>query len=116
MGKNVNYLSPASNGPDLIQAQYDKLKEEAKKSGIDISEIVQIVEPSGDAAQYVAENYEWETAGYFWKVGEANRIVDSLVPGDENEVDKITAIVNYWTPTYQERRDAYKNNVKGVIK
>ncbi len=30
-------------------------------------------------------------------------------------VDNITAIVNYWTPTYQERRDAYKNNVKGVI-
>ena len=111
----VKYLSPAHNGPDLIQTQYDKLKEEAKDLGIDISEIVKIVEPPEDAPQYVAENYEWETAGYFWEVGEANRIVDSLVPGDDGEVDKITYVVNSGTPTYQERRDAYRNNVKGVI-
>lgn len=112
---NVDYLSPAHNGADDIQTQYDKLKEETKNLGIDISEIVKIVEPPEDAAQYVAENYEWETAGYFWKVGEANKTVDSLVPGDENGVDKITQIVNRWTPTYQERRDAYRYNVKGVI-
>ena len=112
---NVKYLSPAHNDGDSIQAQYDKLKEEAENSGIDISEIIKIVEPPEDAAQYVAENNEWETAGYFWRVGELNEIVDSLTPGDENGVDKVTAVVNRWTSTYQKRRNAYKNNVKGVI-
>lgn len=116
LGDTIIYLTPARYGPKEILDQYDKLKEEAKNIGVDISEIIKIVEPPKDAAKYVAENFEWESAGYFWESGEANKVVDSLTPDDKNEVDKITNIVNLYTPTRKERREAYEKNIKGFIK
>ncbi len=121
----VKYLSPAHHNEEEIDEQYDKLLDEAEKAGIDISEITQIggkrdeeadtdsgndteecVQPT--EAIYIAKNYAWETAGYFWKTGGANEIVNSLQPGNPEDVDSITDVVNKYTPYRQQRKDAYK--------
>lgn len=127
----VKYLSPAHNGAGDIEEQYNILLAEAEKAGIDISEITQIggkIDKEADTvsgndtkenvqpteAIYIAENYAWEAAGYFWETGGANEIVDSLRPGNPEDVDRITDVVNKYTPSRQDRKDAYKA-VKEVI-
>lgn len=102
----VQYLSPAHNGPAEIDEQYNKLLAEAEKAGIDISEITQIggkIDKEADTvsgndtkknvrpteAIYIAGNYAWEAAGYFGETGEANEIVNSLRPGNPEDVDRI---------------------------
>lgn len=114
---DAEYLSPANNDLASIQKQYDKMKDAATARGIDLSEITKIVEPPTNAAKYVAENYEWESAGYFWKVGDINNIVDTLTPDDSYGVDEVTKIINkYLSSTkYEERRKAYEQ-IKKYIK
>ena len=64
---------------------------------------------------YVAENFAWEIAGFWWKAGGANEIVDKLTPGNANDADKITKIVNPNTVTYTQRREMYEKVMK-IIK
>ena len=56
---------------------------------------------------YVAENYAWESAGYFWTTKNINKIVDNLTPDDRNGVDQITAKVNSGSSDYKKRRKIY---------
>lgn len=50
---------------------------------------------------YVANNYAWETAGYFWSTNGLTS-ANSSTP-----VDDVTTVVNKWTASYKARRDAY---------
>jgi hypothetical protein len=60
-------------------------------------------------ADYVADAFAWEVAGYEWTAKNLNALIDTLSPGNLNDVDKITEIINKWTPSasYQARRDYY---------
>ncbi len=48
-------------------------------------------------------------AGYFWETGGANEIVNSLQPGNPDDVDSITEVVNKYIPSRQKRKDAYQD-------
>lgn len=48
-----------------IFEQYDNLLEAANNRNLDISEFTNIV---NIGPEYVAENYAWESAGYFWAI------------------------------------------------
>ena len=52
-------------------------------------------------ADYVADNYAWSAAGWFW----TNYNINSVISG--NNVDAVTSIVNYYTDSYAQRREAY---------
>lgn len=122
----VQYQSPAHNDSGTINDKYNQLLVEAEKLGIDISEITQIGGKSDKEADtvsgndteenvqpteaiYIAKNYAWEAAGYFWETGEANEIVNSLQPGDPNGVDRITDVVNKKTASRPKRKKAYQD-------
>lgn len=64
----------------------------------------------------MAENFEWESAGYFWESGILNNIIDTLVPEDQNGVDEVTKIINEFLSNskYEERRQAYEY-IKKII-
>lgn len=114
---SVKLLSPANNDTGKIRTEYDNLKKEAENAGINIEDITKIVEPSTNAANYVAENYEWETVGFFWDNGGVNDIIENLIPGDKYGIDKVTDIVNKYAPDIDrnERREKYEE-FKEVLK
>ncbi len=90
-----------------IEPQYRKMIEIVQNEGynIDISEITKIVD---EGPRYVASNYAWETAGYFWDINHCNDIVDSFESEEKENADLITNEVNKWTNTYIDRQDAYE--------
>lgn len=101
----VTYYSPAHSGSEEIFAQYDNLLEAANNRNLDISEFTNIVDIG---PEYVAENYAWESAAYFWAIGGCNEIVDSFTDTDKSNVDAITSVVNFGDAHYKEKREAYE--------
>lgn len=107
----VQHCPPAHNGPDIIQAEYDKLVAYAKENGLNIDESFNIV---NEGKNYVGAHYEWESAGYYWKYSDCNDKVDEFTPidinstrefsnQDRNNVDAITDIIN--SGESREKRD-----------
>ncbi len=58
----ARYRNPKSNDSILIFDEYEKLVNEANSRGYDISKFTDIVNIGRD---YVANNFAWETAGYY---------------------------------------------------
>lgn len=65
-------------------------------------------------ASYVAENYAWDSAGFFWMIRGCNEKVESFKNDSGENVDEITAIVNNGSNDYEKRRKAYEK-VKRII-
>jgi len=96
-----------------IDFYYSDYLDIAKEKNIDIKFYTDIVTIG---PEYVAKNFAWESAGYFWEVNNCNDVVDSLGKNNTSGVDKITWIVNSRTDTYKERRDSYDDVLSKYIK
>ena len=104
----VVYKNPASNDSKTISNMYDKMVQVAKQKGYDIKSLTDIYDKG---YVYVAANYAWDSAGYYWYVNGLNTVADSA----KGKTDPVTRIVNKWTNTYNERQTAY-DKIKLVIK
>lgn len=62
----------------------------------------------------MAENYAWDSAGFFWMIRGCNEKVESFKNDSGENVDEITAIVNNGSNDYEKRRKAYEK-VKRII-
>ncbi len=106
LGDKVTYCNPANRDFDsYISPQYENLINTAEDEGLDISEFTDIV---NRGPEYVAENYAWESAGYYWYMNGCNEIVDSFTDTDPNNVDDITSIVNFGNSHCEEKIAAYE--------
>ena len=63
-----------------------------------------------DGPTYVAENYAWEAAGWFWK----NNDMNSLIDNGASVFDVTQKVKGYDRDTWQKREQAY-NNVKSAL-
>lgn len=99
----VKWKNPANNSADIIDTEYRSMLEYAESEGIDISKYTDIVDIG---AEYVAKEYGWEIAGYFWEICDGNGIVDEY---GETAVDRISEKINKWggDSSKIKRRDAY---------
>ncbi len=104
--KAATYKNPKNNSADAILKAYNKIVKEASNKGYSISTYTDIVDIGRD---YVASNYAWETAGYYWSINGLTT-ADSSTP-----VDDVTKVVNRWTDSYDDREKAYEK-VKKYIK
>ena len=101
------YLSPKSNGKAAIASMYNRVVTSAKNEGINGTILAKYTNIVTIGPEYVAENYAWESAGYYWEANGINEIIDMLTPNDRNGVDQVTAIVNSGTSNYGKRRAIY---------
>lgn len=95
----VEYKNPAYNSEEIIEDEYCLMIEEAKKRGIDISHYTNIVDIG---YSYLAENFAWESAGYFWDINSVNDLIEN-----GGTIDDITTVVNRYDDTYSERASLY---------
>lgn len=105
----VTYPNPAHNNLDSILAQYKNLCKAAYINNLDISEFTKIV-MKDDGPKYVAENYAWESAGYYWYINNCNDVVDSFIDTEKYNADEITQLVNgnALESHYAQKREAYE--------
>ncbi len=110
---HIIWESPAHHSGEEMWENYDRAVQKAREAGKDIEKYEKIV---SEGADYVAEEYAWETAGYFWDIGNCNSIVDGLESNDPDSVNKITEIVNINTSSesYGDRRDNYEILMKVI--
>ena len=109
----IVWKSPA-NEAEGFEERYKIAVEKAEAAGMNVDSFKKIV---SEGADYVAEEFAWEAAGYDWYVKGLNSIVDGLVPGKKGEADAVTSVVNRYTPqdSYADRRDYYEETIE-VIK
>lgn len=98
---------PAAHYYDyLIDAMYKRVLESAKNEGVSSLELKIYTDIYDIGAPYVAKNFPWESAGYYWQAHDLNQKTDDLTPGRASDVDEISKVVNN-KGDYAERRDAY---------
>ncbi|RKM63208.1 hypothetical protein D6856_03535 [Butyrivibrio sp. XB500-5] len=94
-----HYVNPAHLGEEYVDEQYNNLINAAKELGIEVSNYQNIV---SEGAVYVAENYAWETAGYYWEINNLNDVIDS------GTINDVSDIVNSGdTETFPKREEYY---------
>ncbi len=74
LGCYGSFRSPASNGRDVIIAEYNNIVAGAEILNVDIEAYTNIV---AYGAAYVGDNYAWESAGFIWEINELNEAVDN---------------------------------------
>lgn len=103
----IEYKNPAKCGQDEITAAYYAALQTAANLGLDVSRYSRIVYDRNSkfatGADYIAQNFAWESAGYFWYIAGIN---DALLPmpGVEN-VDIASDRIG--GGNRQSRREAY---------
>lgn len=103
--KICSFKNPRNNNSEVIFKEYKKITNISNENKYNISKYTDIVNIGRD---YVEKNFAWETATYFWtinKLTSANKLTS---------VDDVTRIVNKWTDSYKERRDAYNLVIKHI--
>ncbi len=97
----ATYLNPKNNDAESIAVQYNNLVVAAQDLGIDISNYTNIVDYGAD---YVAENYAWESAAYYWDANNINEVIDN-----GGNIDDVSSIINQWdTGTFDTREELYE--------
>lgn len=97
----ASYLNPKNNDAASIADEYNKLVAAAQDLGIDISDYTDIVDCGAD---YVAENYAWESAAYYWDANNINEVIDN-----GGNLDEVSSIINRWdTGTFDTREELYE--------
>lgn len=95
------YGSSTWGTAETIDKEYNAIVSAAKEQNIDISKYTQIVT---DGADYVASNYAWETAGYFWEINTLNQEID-----EGATIDDVSKVVNSGNvSTFGKRRECYQ--------
>lgn len=97
----VTYRNPAHNDAESIAKAYDDWLEYAEEIGIDTEHYKKIVEKGADC---VADEYPWESAGYYWYVNRMNEYADNPNEG----IDKISAVINYNGNSMRARKEHYE--------
>ncbi len=108
----IEWRAPRNTGTGF-QERYDAAVQKAEEAGYNVDNYKKIVT---EGADYVADEFAWESAGYDWNAKDGNSIVDGLTPDDPNSVDKITEVINRYTPSssYEDRRDNYEELMKVI--
>lgn len=100
---DINYASPANNGKEAITAAYYAALQSAANLGLNVSRYSRIVHDPNSGlttgADYIAEQFAWESAGYYWKV---SGISAALAKGNADAVSSLVGGSNW-----QSRREAY---------
>lgn len=100
---DINYASPASNGRESISAAYYAALQTAANLGLNVSRYSRIVHDPNSTlttgADYIAEQFAWESAGYYWKV---TGIGSALAGGNTDAASSLVGGSNW-----QSRREAY---------
>ena len=69
-----------------------------------------------EGANYVATDFSWDSAGYFWSSENLNSVVDGLRSGNSNDVDSVTDVVNrHDSSDARERRRGFYIETVDVI-
>ena len=105
------YVNPASHTQEEVAAAYYAALQTAANLGLDISRYARIVYDGKDpqitgyttGADYIAETFPWESAGYYWQAA-GIRDVFAPAPGVEN-TDLASQLVG--GGNWQSRREAY---------
>ena len=101
--EQIQYVSPANSGEEDIAAAYYAALQAAANLGVNVSRYSRIVfdsnSPVTTGADYIAENFAWESAGYYWV---AAGIGKALAAGDTDAVSHLVGGSNW-----QSRREAY---------
>ena len=82
---------------------------------LDISEYTEFVD-TDNPYEKIAENYPWETAGYYWGSNGISDVVDN--PGgstDSSNVDAVSRVVNEkGTSSFGDRQDQYEMTIDKI--
>lgn len=94
-------------GKNQYQEFQDYLKD---RYGVDDPDIVR------QGADYVAQNYPWLAAGYWWEKNHMNDLVDGLKGKNPDEaVNKVTNVVNYYDQDSRPERVQNYKDLLGII-
>ena len=105
---DIKYVNPVRHDEETVAASYYAALRRAANLGLDISEYSRIVYEEGSpvttGADYIAERFAWESAGYYWQtngIGEA--LSDTPGTGNTDEVSRLVGGGNW-----ESRREAYE--------
>lgn len=103
----IPYRNPTCNTKaDIADAYYSTLRL-AANLGVDISSYSRIVYDSGSpvstGADYIAEAFAWESAGYYWHITGIGHALDG--PPGVRHTDDVSRLVG--GGNWQSRREAY---------
>ena len=105
---DIEYVNPAGHGEEEITASYYAALRRAANLGLDISDYSRIVYDEGSpvetGADYIAQHFAWESAGYYWVTNSIGEALSSA-PGTEN-TDTASQLVG--GGNWQSRREAYE--------
>lgn len=105
--KDITYSNPSHHGKEEIVSAYYAALRTAANLGVDISRYSRVVydpqSPVVTGADYIAEEFAWESAGYYWHIADISAVLPSS-PGVEN-VDIASERVG--GSNWQSRREAY---------
>ncbi len=77
-----------------------------KKRNIDITYFTNIVDVG---YSYIAENFAWESAGYYWDINDINDLIEN-----GGNINDVSSIINYGgTDTYGDRESLYSILMEG---
>ncbi|MBQ9699158.1 MAG: peptidoglycan-binding protein [Lachnospiraceae bacterium] len=99
---NKLMISPANRSSDEVLANYNKLIGIAENKDIDISKYTDIVDIG---KKYVAENYLWRSAGWYWMTNKIGEKIEGMTAEEGMVVSK--KVINS-----NEEGDAYENRLK----
>ena len=105
---DIEYVNPAGHGEEEIADSYYAALRRAANLGLDISDYSRIVYDEGSpvetGADYIAQRFAWESAGYYWVTNSIGEALSSA-PGTEN-TDTASQLVG--GGNWQSRREAYE--------
>lgn len=103
----IPYRNPTCNTKEDIASAYNSALRLAANLGIDISSYSRIVYDAGSpvstGADYIAEAFAWESAGYYWHITGISCALDGA-PGVRH-TDDVSRLVG--GGNWQSRREAY---------
>lgn len=105
--RDIPYRNPTCNTREAISEAYYNALRLAANLGADISAYSRIVydarSPVSTGADYIAEAFAWESAGYYWHITGIGFALDGL-PG-VGHTDTVSQLVG--GSNWQSRREAY---------
>ena len=104
---NIAYLNPTCHTKEQIAGAYEQILRLAANLGVDISRYSRIVYDAGSpvstGADYIAEAFAWESAGYYWHTTGIRQALDG--PPSVEHTDAVSDLVG--GGNWQSRREAY---------
>lgn len=104
--EDIAFVSPANNGAKEVAAAYYAALQTAANLGVNVSRYSRIVydpnSPLPTGADYIASNFAWESAAYYWHISGVKQVLAEPDSG----VDSVSAVIG--GGGWQSRREAYE--------